>query len=95
MVSISYIIYAPTCCFCIRNLTCSICQQLLCKYRTPALSMKYSLPYGLNSSRRFGKNFKHYLDRAILNTKTKIYVVVPLVSLSHCKCCRAKCFSIT
>ena len=46
-----FVRYLPTRCFCIRNLTRSlhslrrflILQQLLCKYRTPALSMKYSL----------------------------------------------------
>ena len=43
--------YLPTLCFCVRNLTRSlrslvrflIQKQLGCKYRTPALSMKYSL----------------------------------------------------
>ena len=46
-----FVRYLPTRCFCIRNLTRSlrslvrflIQKQLVCKYRTPALSMKYSL----------------------------------------------------
>ena len=46
-----FVRYLCTRCFCIRNLTCSlrslirflIRQQLLHKYRTPALSMKHSL----------------------------------------------------
>ena len=46
-----FVQYLRTHCFCIRNLTrslCSlvrflICQQLVHKYRTSALSMKYSL----------------------------------------------------
>ena len=46
-----YVRYLRTRCFCIRNLTRSlrslvrflICQQLVRKYRTSALSMKYSL----------------------------------------------------
>ena len=46
-----FVWYLPTRCFCIRNFTRSlrplvrflIRQQLVCKYRTPALSMKYSL----------------------------------------------------
>ena len=46
-----FVRYLPTRCFCIRNLTRSlrslvrflIQKQLVCKYHTPALSMKYSL----------------------------------------------------
>ena len=46
-----FVQYLPTRCFCIRNLTRSLCtlvrfliqKQLVCKYLTPALSMKYSL----------------------------------------------------
>ena len=53
-----FVRYLPTRCFCIRNLTRSlrslvrflIQKQLVCKYRTPALSMKYSLFISLSSA---------------------------------------------
>ena len=66
--------YLRTRCFCIRNLTRSlrslvrflIQKQLVCKYRTPALSMKYSL-YLQTVRQNWG------IVRRIVHSKLKLF----------------------
>ena len=80
-----FVPYLPTRCFCIRNLTRSlrslvrflIRQQLLCKYRTPALSMKYSLY--LMSKFKKRNEWKYSLKDSVNK------LVVPFPRTSHMK----------
>ena len=77
-----FVWYLRTRCFCIRNLTRSLCslvqflihQQLVRKYRTPALSMKYSLCHFWRG-RGIGSNYENYwLD--LIRRTIKSYRIV-------------------
>ena len=72
-----FVRYLRTRYFCIRNLTRSlrslvqflIRQQLVRKYRTPALSMKYSLYMYLQFSRDLGVTANYWISSLLLNRK--------------------------
>ena len=95
-----FVRYLCTRCFCIRNLTCSlrslvrflIHQQLVRKYRTPALSMKYSLhvhPKNSNNLRSHSRAIMalHHsrldLQDKFLENKSGRIFCVSVTSLRH------------